>query len=183
MMGPDGRTTRRAGAKASGTDADAGGSSSTRAVQPAPATTAAVLGGGHQPTPTPSLGSDQGRRSIFYLVRKAVLTFGKFVGPGFMIAVAYIDPGNYATGIAAGASYRFRLLFIVLLSNVFAIFLQALCVKLGTVTGLNLAEACRAFLPRWLNYALYVLAEIAIIATDLAEVSLPMKRNQTPPPG
>lgn len=95
-----------------------------------------------------------------------------------MIAVAYIDPGNYATGIAAGASYRFRLLFIVLLSNVFAIFLQALCVKLGTITGLNLAEACRAFLPRWLNYALYVMAEIAIIATDLAEVSLPVNRDK-----
>lgn len=115
---------------------------------------------------------------MFSLVRKAVLTFGKFVGPGFMIAVAYIDPGNYATGIAAGASYRFRLLFIVLLSNVFAIFLQALCVKLGTVTGLNLAEACRAFLPRWLNYALYVMAEIAIIATDLAEVSPSVYRTQ-----
>lgn len=95
-----------------------------------------------------------------------------------MIAVAYIDPGNYATGIAAGASYRFRLLFIVLLSNVFAIFLQALCVKLGTVTGLNLAEACRAFLPRWLNYALYVMAEIAIIATDLAEVSLSVTKSK-----
>ncbi|KUI53576.1 Manganese transporter SMF1 [Cytospora mali] len=103
-------------------------------------------------------------------IRHAVLTFGKFVGPGFMIAVAYIDPGNYSTDIAAGATYRFRLLFIVLLSNLFAIFLQSLCIKLGTVTGLNLAEACRAFLPRWLNYALYALAEIAIIATDLAEV-------------
>lgn len=104
-------------------------------------------------------------------IRHAVITFGKFVGPGFMIAVAYIDPGNYSTDIAAGASYRFRLLFVVLLSNLFAIFLQSLCIKLGTVTGLNLAEASRAFLPRWLNYALYVMAEIAIIATDLAEVS------------
>lgn len=171
LTGPDGGITRRGGeAKASGTDA--GGPSSTRAVHPGSATTAAVLApGGHQPTP--SLGSShRSRRSVPALVREAVLTFGKFVGPGFMIAVAYIDPGNYATGIAAGASYRFRLLFIVLLSNIFAIFLQALCVKLGTVTGLNLAEACRAFLPRWLNYALYVMAEIAIIATDLAEVSL-----------
>lgn len=81
-----------------------------------------------------------------------------------------VDPGNYATDIAAGASYRFRLLFIVLLSNLFAIFLQSLCIKLGTVTGLNLAEACRAFLPRWLNYVLYAMAEIAIIATDISEV-------------
>ncbi|EON99758.1 putative transporter protein smf2 protein [Phaeoacremonium minimum UCRPA7] len=103
-------------------------------------------------------------------LKKVIVTFGKFVGPGFMIAVAYIDPGNYATDIAAGASYRFRLLFIVLLSNLFAIFLQSLCIKLGTVTGLNLAEACRAFLPRWLNYVLYAMAEVAIIATDIAEV-------------
>ncbi|KAH6957254.1 natural resistance-associated macrophage protein-domain-containing protein [Fusarium avenaceum] len=96
--------------------------------------------------------------------------FFSFIGPGFMIAVAYIDPGNYATDIAAGASYRFKLLFIVLLSNLFAIFLQSLAIKLGTVSGLNLAEACRAFLPRWLNLILYVFAEIAIIATDIAEV-------------
>ena len=81
-----------------------------------------------------------------------------------------VDPGNYATDVAAGASYQFRLLFIVLLSNIFAIFLQSLSIKLGTVSGLNLAEACRAFLPRWLNYALYAMAEAAIIATDIAEV-------------
>ncbi|KKA29013.1 hypothetical protein TD95_004540 [Thielaviopsis punctulata] len=105
-------------------------------------------------------------QKIVATVRK----YGSFIGPGFMIAVAYIDPGNYSTDVAAGASYRFRLLFIVLLSNLIAIFLQTLCIKLGTVTGLNLAQASRAFLPRWLNYALYVFAEAAIIATDIAEV-------------
>ncbi|KAI0553841.1 natural resistance-associated macrophage protein-domain-containing protein [Xylaria curta] len=99
-----------------------------------------------------------------------IVTLGKFVGPGFLVAVAYIDPGNYSTGISAGAWYRFRLLFITLLSNLFAILLQCLAAKLGTVTGLNLAEACRAFLPPWLNYFLYFLAEAAIIATDIAEV-------------
>ncbi|KAM5347361.1 hypothetical protein ACJ41O_010366 [Fusarium nematophilum] len=102
--------------------------------------------------------------------KSAVVKFGSFIGPGFMIAVAYIDPGNYATDIAAGATYRFKLLFIVLLANIFAIFLQSLAIKLGTVSGLNLAEACRAFLPRWLNYILYFFAEVAIIATDIAEV-------------
>ncbi|RBA18345.1 manganese transporter [Fusarium proliferatum] len=102
--------------------------------------------------------------------KKALLKFLSFIGPGFIIAVAYIDPGNYSTDIAAGASYRFKLLFIVLLSNLFAIFLQSLAIKLGTVSGLNLAEACRAFLPRWLNIILYIFAEIAIIATDIAEV-------------
>lgn len=83
-----------------------------------------------------------------------------------------VDPGNYATDIAAGASYRFKLLFIVLLSNLFAIVLQTLAIQLGTITGLDLASACRAYLPRWLNYFIYVLAEVAIIATDLAEVSV-----------
>ncbi|EFY90509.1 transporter protein smf2 [Metarhizium acridum CQMa 102] len=103
-------------------------------------------------------------------VKHAFWTFGKFVGPGFMISVAYIDPGNYATDIAAGASYQYKLLFIVLLSNLFAILLQSLAIQLGTVTGLDLASACRAYLPRWLNYLLYGLAEVAIIATDMAEV-------------
>ncbi|TKW48494.1 Manganese transporter SMF1, partial [Colletotrichum tanaceti] len=119
----------------------------------------------------PSNGGDEGsvRKGILVRARSAVVKFGSFIGPGFMISVAYIDPGNYATGVAAGATYRFRLLFVVLLANLFAIFLQSLCTKLGTVTGLNLAEACRAFLPRWMNYVLYAFAEVAIIATDIAE--------------
>ncbi|KXH60969.1 metal ion transporter metal ion transporter [Colletotrichum salicis] len=132
-------------------------------------------------TPLPTLHSrqlppgDRGdtpktHRTLYGRVKDAIVKFGSFIGPGFMIAVAYIDPGNYSTDVAAGASYRFRLLFVVLLSNLFAIFLQSLCIKLGTVTGLNLAEACRAFLPRWMNYVLYVFAEVAIIATDIAEV-------------
>lgn len=87
-----------------------------------------------------------------------------------MISVAYIDPGNYATAVAAGASYRFKLLFMVLASNIIAIFLQSLCTKLGTVTGMNLAENCKANFPPWLNYTLYFFAESAIIATDIAEV-------------
>ena len=87
-----------------------------------------------------------------------------------MVSVAYIDPGNYATDISAGATYRFKLLFIILLSNIFAIFLQSLCVKLGSVTGMNLAQMCKAHTPRWLNYTLYAFAEAAIIATDIAEV-------------
>ncbi|KAI4242977.1 MAG: hypothetical protein LQ352_007127 [Teloschistes flavicans] len=102
---------------------------------------------------------------------KTLIKFTKFIGPGFMVAVAYIDPGNYSTDVAAGASTRFSLLFIVLMSNVFAILLQSLAVRLGTVTGMNLAESCRAHLPRWLNIALYLLAEGAIIATDIAELS------------
>lgn len=99
--------------------------------------------------------------------------FARFVGPGFLVAVAYIDPGNYSTDVAAGAQYRYALLFTVLVSNLFAIFLQALCVKLGTVTGLNLAENCREHFPRWVVIVLYVFAEAAIVATDIAEVSSP----------
>jgi metal iron transporter len=120
--------------------------------------------------------NSRGPTSLLQKIAYHIFTFGKFIGPGFLVAVAYIDPGNYSTGISAGAAYRFRLLFITLTSNLFAVVLQCLAVKLGTVTGLNLAEACRAFLPRWLNYFLYFLAEAAIIATDIAEVSL-LDRN------
>lgn len=96
--------------------------------------------------------------------------FARFVGPGFLIAVAYIDPGNYSTDVSAGGDFKYKLLFVVLLSNLFAILLQSLCIKLGTVTGLNLAENCREHLPRWLVIILYIFAEVAIIATDIAEV-------------
>ncbi|KAI0899186.1 natural resistance-associated macrophage protein [Annulohypoxylon nitens] len=122
-----------------------------------------VIGAGDGTTRSP-------KRSPLARILYHLITFGKFVGPGFLVAVAYIDPGNYSTDISAGAENQFRLLFIILMSNLFAIFLQCLSIKLGTVTGMNLAEACRAFLPRWLNYFLYFLAEAAIIATDIAEV-------------
>ena len=103
-------------------------------------------------------------------LKEILIKYTKFVGPGFLISVAYIDPGNYATDVGAGAQTKFSLLFVVLMSNLFAIFLQSLCIKLGTVTGLNLAENCKAHLPRWLNITLYVFAETAIVATDIAEV-------------
>lgn len=125
----------------------------------------------------PSRASDSPRRpfqtiltsSTVYCARE-VTNFVRFIGPGFLIAVAYIDPGNYATDVAAGASYKYSLLFVVLLSNLLAILLQSLCIKLGTVTGLNLAENCREHFPLWLVIILYIFAEAAIIATDIAEV-------------
>ena len=110
----------------------------------------------------------QSLRTVGKILRK----FLGFVGPGFMVAVAYIDPGNYSTDVAAGVATKFKLLFIVLMSNIFAIVLQSLAIRLGTVTGMNLAEHCRAHLPRWLNLFLYVIGEAAIIATDIAEVRL-----------
>lgn len=112
-------------------------------------------------------------------VGRTIAKFGTFIGPGFMIAVAYIDPGNYSTDVAAGAATRFKLLFIILMSNIFAIVLQSLAVRLGTVTGLNLAEHCRAHLPRWLNIFLYILGEAAIIATDIAEVNYLLSKFTT----
>ena len=103
-------------------------------------------------------------------LRDILFKYAQFVGPGFLIAVAYIDPGNYSTDIGAGAATKFSLLFIVLMSNLFAIFLQSLCIKLGNVTGVDLAVNCRKHLPRWMTISLYILAEAAIIATDIAEV-------------
>lgn len=96
--------------------------------------------------------------------------YASFIGPGIMVSVAYMDPGNYSTAVSSGADYQYSLLIIIFLSNLFAVILQCLCVKLGTVTGLDLAEMCRLNLPWWLNLSLYVCAEAAIIATDLAEV-------------
>ncbi|OAD77695.1 hypothetical protein PHYBLDRAFT_2686, partial [Phycomyces blakesleeanus NRRL 1555(-)] len=94
----------------------------------------------------------------------------KFLGPGFMVAVGYLDPGNWATDMQGGSQYGYRLLFIILISNLVAIFLQNLTIRLSTISGLDLAAASRRFFPTWVNLILYVLAEAAIIATDIAEV-------------
>lgn len=96
--------------------------------------------------------------------------YSKFIGPGLMVSVAYMDPGNYSTAVAAGSAYKYKLLFLILLSNCLAIFLQILSAKLGAVTGLDLAANCKANLSFRVNIFVYCLAEIAIIATDLAEV-------------
>lgn len=103
-------------------------------------------------------------------IKTYLKTLGKFIGPGFMIAVGYLDPGNWATDMEGGSSYGYRLLFIILISNIIAVFLQNLTIRLGTIAGLDLAAASKRHFPRWLNLFLYVLAEIAIIATDIAEV-------------
>lgn len=96
--------------------------------------------------------------------------YSKFVGPGLMVSVAYMDPGNYSTAVAAGSAYKYNLLFLILLSNCLAVFLQILSAKLGAVTGLDLAANCKANLSFKVNIFIYCLAELAIIATDLAEV-------------
>lgn len=92
------------------------------------------------------------------------------MGPGFLVAVGYMDPGNWATDIAGGSAFGYTLLSVILLSNLMAIVLQALSARLGVASGLDLAQACRAYYSRPVSFALWALAEVAIIACDLAEV-------------
>ncbi len=94
----------------------------------------------------------------------------RWVGPGFMVAVGYMDPGNWATDLAGGAQFGYLLLSVILISNLMAIFLQALSARLGIATGRDLAQACRDAYPRPVANVLWLLAEVAIIACDLAEV-------------
>ncbi|MGB8815316.1 MAG: Nramp family divalent metal transporter [Paracoccaceae bacterium] len=96
--------------------------------------------------------------------------FLAFVGPGYLVAVGYMDPGNWATSLAGGAKFGYALLFIALLSNIMAIVLQSLCARLAIASGRDLAQACRDAYPKWVSYPLWLFAELAIIATDLAEV-------------
>ena len=93
-----------------------------------------------------------------------------FLGPGFLVSVGYMDPGNWATSIAGGAQFGYALLFVALLSNIMAILLQSLCARLAIGSGRDLAQACRDAFPKPVAFVLWALAEIAIIATDVAEV-------------
>src|SRR5277367_5921789 len=93
-----------------------------------------------------------------------------FLGPGYLVAVGYMDPGNWATSLAGGSKFGYALLTVAMLSNVMAIVLQSLCTRLGVGAGRDLAQACRDAFPRAVSWPLWVLAEIAICATDLAEV-------------
>ncbi|MFM2356238.1 MAG: hypothetical protein RLZZ528_1974 [Pseudomonadota bacterium] len=96
--------------------------------------------------------------------------FLAFVGPGYLVAVGYMDPGNWATSLAGGSTFGYSLLFVALVSNVMAIVLQSLCARLAVASRRDLAQACRDAFPRWVSFPLWILAEIAIIATDIAEV-------------
>ncbi len=93
-----------------------------------------------------------------------------FAGPGFLVAVGYMDPGNWATDLAGGAQFGYTLLAVIMLSNLMAILLQHLCLKLGIATGRDLAQACRDHYPRPVVWFLWILCELAIAACDLAEV-------------
>jgi manganese transport protein len=93
-----------------------------------------------------------------------------FIGPGFLISVGYMDPGNWATDLAGGSRYGYTLLFVIMASNLMAILLQSLSLKLGVASEMDLAQACREAYSRPTSVALWLFAEIAIIACDLAEV-------------
>src|SRR4026207_305709 len=93
-----------------------------------------------------------------------------FSGPGYLVAVGYMDPGNWATDLAGGSAFGYTLLSVILLSNLMAILLQSLCAKLGIVTGRDLAQACRDHYSKPVSIVLWLLCEAAICACDLAEV-------------
>jgi manganese transport protein len=93
-----------------------------------------------------------------------------FIGPAYLVSVGYMDPGNWATDIAGGSRFGYSLIWILLMSNLMALLLQSLAARLGIVKGWDLAQASRQQYPTWVNISLYAFAEIAIAATDLAEI-------------
>ncbi len=128
-----------------------------------------VAGGWRAPRGEPSLAD------VFSSIRVAKTgsfwrKLAAFLGPGYLVAVGYMDPGNWATSLAGGSKFGYALLSIALISNIMAIILQALCARLGVGAGRDLAQACRDGFPRWASWPLWVLAETAIAATDLAEI-------------
>jgi manganese transport protein len=108
-------------------------------------------------------------REVLAGERKDLRAYLSFFGPAVVASIAYMDPGNFATNIQAGAKYGYELLWVVLLANLIAMLFQALSAKLGIVTGRNLAEMCRDQFPKITVYMMWVISEIAAMATDLAE--------------
>src|SRR5438045_1957203 len=93
-----------------------------------------------------------------------------FFGPAYLVSVGYMDPGNWATDLAGGSQFGYKLIWVLLMSNLMALLLQGLAARLGIVLGKDLAQANRETYPPYINFCLYLLAEVAIAATDLAEV-------------
>jgi manganese transport protein len=136
---------------------------------PEPAAAPPVAGGWRTPRGEPSLAD------MFGSIRVAKTgsfwrKLAAFLGPGYLVAVGYMDPGNWATSLAGGSRFGYALLAVALISNIMAIVLQALCARLGVGSGRDLAQACRDAFPKWVSWPLWLFAEIAISATDLAEI-------------
>lgn len=102
--------------------------------------------------------------------RKSWKNFFAYMGPGFLVSIAYIDPGNFETDLQSGAQYKYELLWIILVASCAALIIQSLAANLGVVTGKHLAEHCRMEYPKVPNFILWVLAEIAVVACDIPEV-------------
>ncbi len=117
---------------------------------------------------TPSL--QEVNASVDTTTKRKSRKFLSFLGPAYLVSVGYMDPGNWATDLAGGSQFGYSLLWVLLMSNLIALLLQSLSARLGLVRGLDLAQASRETYPRFVNISLYVLAEIAIAACDLAEV-------------
>lgn len=92
-----------------------------------------------------------------------------FLGPAFIASIAYVDPGNFATNIQSGAKFGYKMLWVIVLANLMAMLLQNMSAKLGIATGKNLPEVCRENMPKWLTYIMWVVSELAAMATDIAE--------------
>jgi manganese transport protein len=130
------------------------------------------------PTPVPTHDKTAARPSLPEVHRSVIVPAGAgfwrkllaFSGPGFLVAVGYMDPGNWATDIAGGSRFAYQLMFVLMLSNLIAILVQALAARLGIAMQLDLAQACKAYYSRRTSLILWVLCEIAIAACDLAEV-------------
>ncbi|MCG2420264.1 Nramp family divalent metal transporter [Aequorivita sp. F47161] len=121
----------------------------------------------------------RGRHESLEEVHGTIETSGKksawkrllaFLGPAYLVSVGYMDPGNWATDIAGGSQFGYKLIWVLLMSNIMALLLQSLCARLGVVRGRDLAQASREAYNPFVNFVLYILAEIAIVACDLAEV-------------
>src|SRR5271169_5005945 len=108
-------------------------------------------------------------RQVLAGQRGGLRAYLAFAGPAVVVSIAYMDPGNFATNIQAGAKYGYELLWVVLLANLIAMLFQALSAKLGIVTGRNLAEMCREQFPQPVDWVMWVISEVAAMATDLAE--------------
>ncbi|MCM3567989.1 Nramp family divalent metal transporter [Neobacillus mesonae] len=100
---------------------------------------------------------------------KGIRALLPFIGPAFIASIAYVDPGNFATNIQSGASFGYKMLWVIVLANLMALLLQNMSGKLGIATGKNLPEICREYMPKWLVIIMWVVSELAAMATDLAE--------------
>lgn len=116
------------------------------------------------------IGQDNIHLRRYRLVLTVLKKFMRYLGPGLMVSIAYMDPGNYATAVSGGAEKRYKLLFVILLSTVLALYLQIIALRLGSATGKDYAQNSRDHLPRWMCYTIYIFAECAIMCTDVAEV-------------